>query len=77
MVSLTLTDEQVIQLAMRLPNHRKRELAAILNENEEEPRLIDKGGVSVVHAKWIGDVEAAVEQERENRLNDLLSEANR
>ena len=73
MVSLSLSDEQVIELALRLPPPRRSELASMLAESETSPLLVDEGGVQVIHAERTGDIEAAVEHEREQRVQELIA----
>jgi len=72
MFPLAQTDDQVMTLAMNLPTNRWRELAAKLCESGEQVRLVDEGGVLVIHAEAVGDLEAAIDNERECRISDLI-----
>lgn len=75
MVTLTLTDEQVMELALRLSSERKRILAALLAEPEThaESPLVEKEGILVVSAPLTEDITDFVEQLREERIQELIA----
>jgi hypothetical protein len=81
-VSLNLTDDQVVELARRLPRQRQRELAKELLESDspanagceddDGPRLVEKDGLRVIRGKLTADITDAVDQMREDRIQEFI-----
>ena len=72
MVTLALTDQEVFDLALKLPVDRRYELAQLLNSFTGESPIVYKNGLHVFSGEPVGDIAGALDLMREERLNSIM-----
>jgi hypothetical protein len=81
MVNLALSEDQVVELAKRLPQQKKRQLALeLLSEADAANaaiagngvQIIEKDGIRILHGTFVGDIGDVLDVVREERLQSLL-----
>ena len=77
MADVTPTDDQLVDLALRLPPDRKKRLLDALRQDEQRgSELVDKGGVLAFRGAATGSVERALDEFRNERAESLLKGIN-
>ena len=72
MVTLALTDQEVFDLALKLPVDRRYELAELLSSFSGESPVVCKNGLHIFSGEPVGDIAGALDLMREERLNSIM-----